>query len=125
MLLNDPHCGLANWNGICNWRITMPGKEKAKPKHLIIPGALLEGTPLAPKQIPPPPQKGLQDSLVAARTLLWQMIQYTPPKTFNQAQAAVEAYKHVDRALELCQTQLSQLPLPEGKAKPKEEVTLL
>ncbi len=103
----------------------MPRSKTAEPKHLIIPGALLEGTPLAPKQIPPPPQKGLQDSLVAARKMLWELIQFSPPKTFEQAQAAVEAYKHVDKALELCQRQLSQLPLPESPPEEKEQVTLL
>ena len=65
------------------------------------------------KETPTLTQKGLQDHLVGARTMLWEMIRFTPPKSFDQAKAAVDAYGHVDKALELCQKQLSQLPLPE------------
>ncbi len=125
----------------------MPKKPTAEPKHLIIPGALLKGTPLEVKAPPADPlQQGaehfaglqaekqrssstgismLQWHLVEARKQLWDMICRQPPKTFEQAQAAVEAYKHVDRAQELCLKQLSQLSLPESPPEEKEKVKLL
>ncbi len=68
------------------------------------------GTKKTPEPIA---QKELQNHLVTARVMLWDLIQHHPPKTIEQARAAVDAYKHVDSALELCQKQLSQLPLPE------------
>lgn len=61
-------------------------------------------------EVPHPGQ--LSASLQAARQGFWAIIRAGGFQTPEQAEAAVKAWGHVDKALELLEGHLSQLPLP-------------
>ena len=63
-----------------------------------------------------------EGDIVVAGAALFELDDTVLRAQHKQAQAAVDAYKHVDKALEICQKQLSQLPLPEGPPEGKKEV---
>lgn len=57
-------------------------------------------------------REALSTHLVEARKGIWDIIRGGGFKTPEQAEATVKAWDHVDKALELLEKHLNQLPLP-------------